>query len=83
MGAFQALMPLYQGPSTVRLALGLGAAVTTAVAAEDAVVEPAESLAVTETRIVDPTSNDARRYVVPLAPAIDEQEPPPESQRCH
>jgi hypothetical protein len=34
---------------------------TTAVAADDAVAEPAELLAVTETRIVDPTSADARR----------------------
>jgi hypothetical protein len=64
MGVFQALVPLYQGPSTVGtgpVALGLGGAVTTAVAADDAVAEPAELLAVTETRIVDATSNDARR----------------------
>jgi hypothetical protein len=36
-------------------------AVTTAVAADEAVAEPAELLAVTETLIVDPTSADPRR----------------------
>jgi hypothetical protein len=35
-------------------------AVTTAVAADDAVAEPAELLAVTDTRIVEPTSAAAR-----------------------
>jgi hypothetical protein len=36
-------------------------AATTAVATDEAVAEPAALLAVTETRIVDPTSADARR----------------------
>jgi hypothetical protein len=36
-------------------------AVTTAVAADDAVAEPAELLAVTDTRIVEPTSAATRR----------------------
>jgi hypothetical protein len=33
----------------------------TAVGADEAVAEPAELLAVTDTRIVDPTSADTRR----------------------
>ena len=63
--------------------VGVGVAVTTAVGADEAVAEPAELLAVTETRIVDPTSAEARRYLVPVALEIGAQETPPESQRCH
>jgi hypothetical protein len=58
-------------------------AVTAAVAADEAVSEPAELLAVTETLTVDPTSADPRRSVVPVVPESGTQEPPPESQRCH
>jgi hypothetical protein len=56
---------------------------TTAVGADEAVAEPAELLAATDTRIVDATSADTRRYVVPVAPATGAQEAPAESQRCH
>jgi hypothetical protein len=58
-------------------------AVTTAVAADDAVAEPAELLAVTDTRIVEPTSAEPRRSELPVAPATGVQEPPLELQRCH
>ena len=61
----------------------LGGVLTDAVAAEVAVTEPTELLAVTETRIVDPTSADTREYAVPVAPVIGAQSAPPESQRCH
>jgi hypothetical protein len=47
------------------------------------VAEPAELLAVTETRIVDPTSADPRREVVPVAPETGAHELPVELQRCH
>jgi hypothetical protein len=59
------------------------AAVTTPVAAEEADDEPALFDAVTTTRIVEPTSADANVYVLPVAPAISEQFPPPASQRRH
>src|SRR5215218_6668594 len=39
----------------------VGGGLTTAVAAADAVAEPTELLAVTDARMVDPTSADARR----------------------
>jgi hypothetical protein len=58
-------------------------AVTSAVAADEAVVEPAELLAVRETRMVDPTSPKPRRYVLLVAPTTDAQDAPLESQRCH
>jgi hypothetical protein len=58
-------------------------AVTTAVAADDAVAEPAELLAVTDTRIVKPTSPEPRRSVLPVAPPTAVHEPPLELQRCH
>ena len=61
----------------------IAVAVTTAVAADDAVAEPAELLAVTETRIVELTSAEPRRSVLPVAPATGVQEPPLELQRCH
>jgi hypothetical protein len=58
-------------------------AATTAVAADVAVAEPAELLAVTDTRIVEPTSPEPRRSVLPVAPPTAVQEPPLELQRCH
>jgi hypothetical protein len=61
----------------------VGRPVTTAVAADDAVAEPAELLAVRETRIVDPTSMDPRRKLLPAAPATGTQEAPLELHRCH
>jgi hypothetical protein len=39
--------------------------------------------AVTTTAIVPPTSAEASVYVVDVAPAIELQLVPPESQRCH
>jgi hypothetical protein len=60
-----------------------GVAMTTVVAEDDAVAEPAELLAVTERRSVEPTFADATRYVVPVAPAIGAHDAPAESQRCH
>jgi hypothetical protein len=59
------------------------AAVTTAVAADDAVAEPAELLAVTDTRIVKPTSPEPSRSLLPVAPPTAAHEPPLELQRCH
>jgi hypothetical protein len=63
IGVLNALVGLYQRPSTLDEPAGLvlGSVVTMAVATDATVVEPAELLAVTDTRIVDPTSNDARR----------------------
>jgi hypothetical protein len=58
-------------------------AVTTAVAADVAIAEPAELLAVTNTRIVEPTSAEPRRSVLEVAPETAVQEPPLELQRCH
>src|SRR5512132_308969 len=49
------------------------APVTVAVAAEVAVLEPTEFVAVTVTRIVEPTSADASEYVWSVAPAISLQ----------
>jgi hypothetical protein len=70
------------GDSHVQYGL-LAGAPTTPVAADEAVAEPAELLAVTETRIVDPTSAAPRRYVALVAPDTEEQPLPPESHRCH
>jgi hypothetical protein len=62
MGVFQVLVLLYQLPATPKVGTGvLEMAVTTALVADDAVAEPAELLAVTETRIVAPTSADTTR----------------------
>jgi hypothetical protein len=58
-------------------------AVTTPVAAEEADDEPALFDAVTATRTVEPTSPARMTYVVPVAPAMSEQVPPPASQRRH
>jgi hypothetical protein len=62
---------------------GLGADVTTAVAAEGAPELPALFDPVTNERIVDPTSAEASKYVDAAAPEINEQFAPPVSQRCH
>ena len=61
----------------------VGDAATTAVAADEAVEDPTEFVAVTETRSVDPTSADEATYVVLVAPARGAQAAPLESQRCH
>ena len=61
----------------------VGAAATRLLAADDAVADPTEFVAVTDTRIVEPTSADERTYVAPVAPAIGVHDAPPESQRCH
>jgi hypothetical protein len=59
------------------------AAVTTPVAADVAEEEPALFDAVTSTRTVEPTSPAVNVYVVPVAPAMSEQFPPPALQRRH
>ena len=46
-------------------------------------LDPAELLAVTAARIVEPTSAEPSRYVCPVAPAIARQFAPDESHRCH
>src|SRR5438034_10378841 len=56
---------------------------TTAVWADVADVEPAEFVAVTTTRIVEPTSAETSAYVVAVAPPMSAQLAPPESQRRH
>ena len=61
----------------------LAAADTTPVCAETAEPEPAELLAVTAARSVDPTSAAASAYVCPVAPAISAQFAPPLSHRRH
>jgi hypothetical protein len=58
------------------------AACTTAVWVLVAGVEPPALEAVTVTRIVEPTSAAASRYVCELEPT-DPQLPPPLAQRCH
>jgi hypothetical protein len=61
MGVFQALVASYHDPAAPAVEpLLTGGAVTRLVAADDAVVEPTELLAVTDTRTVDRTSADAR-----------------------
>jgi hypothetical protein len=62
---------------------GVGGGCTTAVAAEVAVPVPLLFLAVTTTRIVEPTSRLVRTYVVAVAPASDEQPEPLALHRCH
>jgi hypothetical protein len=56
---------------------------TTAVGCEAAELVPAEFEAVTTTRRVEPASPARTAYVVPVAPAMSEQLPPPASQRRH
>ncbi len=60
-----------------------GAAATTCVCAELALLDPAELLAVTRTRIVEPTSAEVSVYVCPVNGTMSTQLVPPESQRRH
>ena len=60
-----------------------GAAATTAVCAELALLEPTEFDPVTATRNVEPTSAATAAYDCDPAPAISTQLAPPESQRRH
>ena len=60
---------------------GPTACVTTAVAAEVAVAEPAMFEAVTVTRMVEPASAEAAAYVADVAPEIGLQFPPELAQR--
>ena len=60
-----------------------GGAATTAVAADETFPEPAEFVAVTIVRSVDPTSAAARRYDDPVAPDTEAQLLPAESHRHH
>ena len=69
--------------ATVTDATGGFNAATIAVCADCAVAEPALLLAVTLERIVSPTSDAARTYVVPVAPAIFVHAPPAASHRFH
>ena len=62
---------------------GACAAAITLVAPDRAAAAPAEFDAVTETRRACPTSPEPRRYVWSVAPAIDVQPVPAESQRLH
>jgi hypothetical protein len=57
--------------------------VTTAVAADSAVAEPSALVAVTATRIVDPTSAETSAYELFVAPVIAAQEAPTLLQRLH
>src|SRR5919202_7117872 len=65
------------------LAGAAGAAVTTAVWAEPALLEPTELVAVTVTRSVEPTSMLATGYVCCVAEAMLLQLAPALSQRRH
>ena len=60
-----------------------GAADTTAVCADKAVLAPPEFDAVTATRIVEPTSAAVNPYVCAVAPGTSLQAEPAASQRCH
>jgi hypothetical protein len=62
---------------------GVAVALTTAVAAEDAELEPPVLLAVTRRRRVEPTSAAPSRYDCPVAPLTEEQLEPLVSHRCH
>ncbi|HEX8103822.1 MAG TPA: hypothetical protein VF533_14495 [Solirubrobacteraceae bacterium] len=62
---------------------GAGAAWTTAVAADDALADPAELRAVTTTRNVRPASAPTNPYEADVAPETDEQPAPALSQRRH
>jgi hypothetical protein len=84
IGLLKALVGVYQVAAMFGFQDGaVGALVIAVVAAEDAVAEPAVLLAVTETRIVTPTSADVSRYVALVAPVIAAQEAPVESHRRH
>jgi hypothetical protein len=60
-----------------------GAAVTTPVCDEDALLEPAPFEAVTATRTVPPTSPVTSVYAFEVAPAMSAQPAPLLSQRRH
>ena len=60
-----------------------GAAWTTAVAADVAELDPAEFVATTRTRRVEPASADDNVYVFPVAPRMLTQPAPAESHRRH
>ena len=80
------VLPAWAVPEIVGAEALLGTvetAATTAVCAEEAVLEPALFDAVTVTRIVDPTSADASVYDCDEAPVMSEQFAPAESQRPH
>jgi hypothetical protein len=62
---------------------GAGAAVTTAVCADDALLEPAEFVPVTATRSVEPTSAATAVYDCDVAPLMFVQLLPLVSQRRH
>jgi hypothetical protein len=85
-GLAVSVCPCCAAPVTVgraELTGGLEADATTAVAAEDASTLPEVFEAVTNDRIVDPTSVALSRYVDPASPRISEQLAPPASHRCH
>ena len=60
-----------------------GAPATTALAADDAAVEPTLLVAITTTTSVEPTSAAASVYDDCVAPTTPTQLPPTASQRCH
>lgn len=62
---------------------GVGGGWTTAVGAEVAVPVPLVFVALTTTRIVEPTSRLVRAYVFAVAPASEAQELPLAEHRCH
>jgi hypothetical protein len=59
------------------------AAATTFVGADTADLDCLSLVAVTRTRIVEPTSAELNKYVCTVAPATEAQPFPLESQRCH
>ena len=74
-------VPLIEGGDELLGATGAGA--TTDVGSELALLEPALFVAVTTTRIVEPTSAATAVYVSDVAPLMLPQLLPPVSQRCH
>ena len=70
-------------PVTAGATVFAGGPLTIALAADSAEDEPAEFVAVTFTRIVEPTSAWTRVYVVPVAPPMLLQFAPPWSHRSH
>src|SRR5690349_15478454 len=73
-------VPLIAGNDVLLGATGAGA--TTSVGSELALLEPALFVAVTTTRIVEPTSADTAVYVFDVAPLMLPQLLPFASQRC-
>ncbi len=62
---------------------GCGVPWMRAVTGDAAVLVPPGPVAVTTTRIVEPTSAAVRSYVAPSAPGMSVQFAPAASQRCH